>query len=44
MVRARLLDEGGNIVGSSPEEFAAFIRTETVKWTKVVKDAHLRAE
>jgi tripartite-type tricarboxylate transporter receptor subunit TctC len=44
MVRARLLDEGGNIVGSSPEEFAAFIRAETVKWTKVVKDAHLRAE
>ncbi len=43
-VRARLLDEGGNIVGSSPDEFAAFIRTETVKWTKVVKDAGLRAE
>jgi tripartite-type tricarboxylate transporter receptor subunit TctC len=44
VVRARLLDEGGNIVGSTPAEFARYIRTETVKWTKVVKDGGVRAE
>jgi tripartite-type tricarboxylate transporter receptor subunit TctC len=43
-VRARLMDEGGNVVGSTPEQFAAYIRSETAKWTKLVKDAGIRAE
>lgn len=44
VVRTRLMDEGGDVVGSSPEEFAAYIRAETVKWAKVVKTAGIRAE
>jgi tripartite-type tricarboxylate transporter receptor subunit TctC len=38
-VRERLLSGGAEPVGSSPEEFAGYIRSETAKWAKVVKDA-----
>jgi tripartite-type tricarboxylate transporter receptor subunit TctC len=43
-VRARLTDEGGDIVGSTPEQFATYIRVETAKWAKVVKAANIRPE
>lgn len=39
-----LARDGGEAVGSTPSEFAAFIRTETEKWGKVVKAARLTAE
>lgn len=44
LVRSRLTDEGGDVVGSTPEQFADYIVSETAKWAKVVKDAHIRAE
>ena len=31
-------------IGSSPEECAAFFKAEMAKWSKVIKDAGLRAE
>ena len=34
----RLKDEGGRSLAMTPEEFTAFIRTETVRWGKVVRD------
>ena len=43
-VRTRLTEEGGEIVASTPAAFAAYIKTESVKWTKVVKAANIRAE
>ena len=43
-IRERFLSDGAEPVGSSPEEFAAFIRAETAKWAKVIKDAGLRPE
>jgi len=43
-IRERFLSDGAEAVGSSPEEFAAFIRAETAKWAKVIKDAGLRPE
>ena len=43
-VRERLLADGADPVGSTPEEFAAFLRTETSKWAKVVKDAAIQPE
>jgi len=43
-VRGRLLGDGADPVGSSPEEFAAFLRAETAKWAKVVKDAGIQPE
>ena len=43
-VKARFLADGADPVGNSPEEFAAYIRAETAKWAKVVKDAGIRQE
>jgi tripartite-type tricarboxylate transporter receptor subunit TctC len=43
-VRERLLVLGSEPVGSTPEEFGAYIRAETVKWGKIVKDSGARAE
>jgi tripartite-type tricarboxylate transporter receptor subunit TctC len=43
-VRTRLTEEGGEIVASTPAQFAAYIKAETVKWAKVVKAANIRAE
>jgi tripartite-type tricarboxylate transporter receptor subunit TctC len=38
-VTRRLVASGFDPVGSTPEEFGAFIKTESVKWSKVVKAA-----
>jgi tripartite-type tricarboxylate transporter receptor subunit TctC len=43
-VRERLIADGADPLGSTPEEFAAFIRSETVKWAKVVKSAGIQPE
>ena len=36
--------DGAEPVGSTPKEFAAFLRAEMQKWSKVVKDAGIKAE
>ena len=38
-IRARLLAQAAEPVGNSPTEFAAFIKFETEKWSKTVKDS-----
>jgi tripartite-type tricarboxylate transporter receptor subunit TctC len=38
-VTKRLVNSGFDPVGSSPEQFASFIKSESVKWAKVVKAA-----
>jgi len=43
-VREALSAQGFEVVGGTPEAFARFIQSETAKWTKVVKDAGVRAE
>ena len=43
-VMQRLAADGAEPVGSSPEEFAAFIRSEIDKWAKVARAAGIRAE
>jgi tripartite-type tricarboxylate transporter receptor subunit TctC len=40
----RLVDAFAEVVGSSPDEFAAFIRTETAKWARVAKTAGIKPE
>jgi tripartite-type tricarboxylate transporter receptor subunit TctC len=42
--RERLANDGAEVVGSSPEEFSAFLRAETVKWAKVAKVAGIQPE
>lgn len=43
-VKERLAQNSIEAGSSTPEEFAAFIRSETAKWAKVVKDAGVTAE
>ena len=40
----RLAGDGSVAVASTPEEFAAFIKAEHVKWGKVVREANIRVE
>jgi tripartite-type tricarboxylate transporter receptor subunit TctC len=42
--RERLAGIGTEMVGSTPEEFAAFIKSETAKWAKVAKAAGIEPE
>ena len=43
-VRQRLLNDGAEPVGNSPEEFANYLRGETTKWAKVVQAAGIKPE
>jgi tripartite-type tricarboxylate transporter receptor subunit TctC len=43
-VKDRFASEGGDIVADTPEEFAAFVRKEIPKWSKVVKDAAVKVD
>jgi tripartite-type tricarboxylate transporter receptor subunit TctC len=43
-VKQRLSTLGAEGVGSSPDEFRAFIKAEIAKWAKVVKQAGLKVE
>ncbi len=40
----RLAVDGSVAIGSTPEEFAAHIKAEHVKWGKVVREANIRVE
>jgi len=41
-MRERFLNAGAEVVANSPEEFAATIKTDTEKISKVIKDAASR--
>lgn len=43
-LQAKLADQGIVAVGSSPEEFRAFVVEEIARWGKVVKDANIKIE
>ena len=43
-LRAKLSEVGLEVVGNSPEEFDAFIRSEIEKWAKVVKASGAKAD
>jgi len=43
-VRERMLSQGTEPAGTTPEQFAAYIRAETAKWAKVIKESGARAE
>jgi tripartite-type tricarboxylate transporter receptor subunit TctC len=42
-VRDRMLKEGAEPVGNSPEEFAAYMKSEIAKWGKVIRAAKIQA-
>jgi tripartite-type tricarboxylate transporter receptor subunit TctC len=43
-VREQIAASGSAVVGGRPEDFAAFIRSEMTKWTKVIADAGIKAQ
>ena len=43
-VRKIFANEGGEAAGNSPEAFAAIVKSETLKWAKVVKAAGIKIE
>ncbi len=42
-IREKLIQQGVDPVGSTPDEFAAYIKSETEKWAKVVRMAGAQA-
>jgi tripartite-type tricarboxylate transporter receptor subunit TctC len=42
--RRRLASEGAEAVGSTPEEFARFVREELAKWAEIIRGLGLRSE
>jgi tripartite-type tricarboxylate transporter receptor subunit TctC len=43
-VRKSLADQGADVKGGSPEDFAAFMRDEQARWGEVVKQAGIKPE
>ncbi|MEI7443541.1 MAG: tripartite tricarboxylate transporter substrate binding protein [Burkholderiales bacterium] len=43
-VRDGIVAQGSQPSGGTPEQFAAFVKTETAKWGKVVRDANIQPE
>jgi tripartite-type tricarboxylate transporter receptor subunit TctC len=43
-MKDRIVQVGAEVVGSSPEEFAAFIKSEFSAWSKVVKEVGITVE
>lgn len=43
-VRRQFAAQGIDVIGGTPEQFAAYIRAEIAKWARVIKDSGARAE
>ena len=43
-MKSRLAADGADAAGGPPEKFAAFIRSDIDKWTKVIKAANVQVD
>jgi tripartite-type tricarboxylate transporter receptor subunit TctC len=43
-VRERLTAQGLNIVASTPEQFSAYLKSETAKYARVIRQAGIKLE
>src|SRR5262249_27571842 len=43
-VRQKLLEQGGDPVGSTPEQLDRVVKTELRKWADVIRDAHIKVD
>jgi tripartite-type tricarboxylate transporter receptor subunit TctC len=44
VVRARIAEQGAEVVGGSPEDFARFLKEETERLSAVIKRAHIQLD
>lgn len=43
-VQQRFAEQGAEVVGNTPEQMARFVRSEAVRWNKVIKDASVTVD
>jgi tripartite-type tricarboxylate transporter receptor subunit TctC len=43
-IREHMAQQGAEPIGNTPEQAAAFIKAETVKWARIVKQANVKSE
>jgi tripartite-type tricarboxylate transporter receptor subunit TctC len=43
-MREKFIQQGADPVGNTPEEFGEFMRAETAKWAKLVKESGAKAD
>jgi tripartite-type tricarboxylate transporter receptor subunit TctC len=43
-IKAIFIKEGAESVGNKPEEFAAILKSESAKWTKLVQASGMKAD
>lgn len=43
-LKARLAEQGADVVANSPVEFGAYVKSEIVKWSRVIKEAGAKAD
>jgi tripartite-type tricarboxylate transporter receptor subunit TctC len=43
-VNERLTADTGEVIAGTPEAFSAYIRSELVRWTKVIAETGVKAE
>jgi len=44
VIREKLIAQGTDPVGTTPEQFGAFMKAESAKWGRVIKEANIRPE
>jgi tripartite-type tricarboxylate transporter receptor subunit TctC len=43
-MKHQLTEQGAEVVANTPEQFAAILREDLAKWTKIVKDSGIRVD
>lgn len=43
-VRKTFVDAGVEGMGGTPQEFTAYFKSQSARWGKVIKDAHVSAD
>ena len=42
--RDRIVNMGADVIGSTPDQFGAFMKSESAKWGRIIRKANIRAE
>ncbi len=43
-IKAKFAEQGADVASNTPEQFAAYIKTEIVKWAKLIKELGIKPE